>query len=93
MKSFISQREKTPEIGKYISPKSTPENVHGLSQKIQGTYFKTSALYFKIYALYFSPFGMAEKQQLTNVDFYPFLSRFSAAQERLSGLPKQTYGI
>ena len=25
--------------------------------------------------------------------FYPFLSRFSAAQERLSGLPKQTYGI
>ena len=25
--------------------------------------------------------------------FYPFLSRFSAAQERLSGLPKQTFGI
>ena len=25
--------------------------------------------------------------------FYPFLSRFSAVQERLSGLPKQTYGI
>ena len=64
MKSFISQREKTPEIGKYFSPKSTPENAHGLSQKIQGTYFKTSALYFKIYALYFSPFQMAEKQCL-----------------------------
>ena len=53
MKSFISQREKTPEIGKNFSPKSTPENVHGLSQKIQGTYFKISALYFKIYGLYF----------------------------------------
>ena len=25
--------------------------------------------------------------------FYPFLSRFSAAQERLFGLPKQTFGI
>ena len=25
--------------------------------------------------------------------FFPFLSRFSAAQERLFGLPKQTYGI
>ena len=64
MKSFISQREKNPEIGKYFSPKSTPENTHGLSQKIQGTYFKTSALYFKIYALYFSPFQMLEKQYL-----------------------------
>ena len=53
MESFISQREKTPEIGKYFGPKSTPENTHGLSQKIQGTYFKTSALYFKIYGLYF----------------------------------------
>ena len=53
MESFISKREKTPEIGKYFSPKSTPENTHGLSQKIQGTYFKTSALYFKIYGLYF----------------------------------------
>ncbi len=64
MKSFISQREKTPEIGKYFSPKSTPENTHGLSQKIQGTYFKISALYFKIYALYFSTFQMLEKQCL-----------------------------
>ncbi len=62
MKSFISQREKTPEIGKNSHPESTPENVHGLSQKIQGTYFKISALYFKIYALYFSPFQIAEKQ-------------------------------
>ena len=64
MESFISKREKTPEIGKYFSPKSTPENTHGLSQKIQGTYFKISALYFKIYALYFSPFQIAEKQCL-----------------------------
>ena len=53
MKSFIAQREKTPEIGKNSHPESTPENTHGLSQKIQGTYFKISALYFKIYALYF----------------------------------------
>ena len=58
MKSFIAQREKTPEIGKYFSPKSTPENTHGLSQKIQGTYFKISALYFKIYGLYFSQQAM-----------------------------------
>ena len=65
MKSFISQREKTPEIGKNFSPKSTPENAHGLSQKIQGTYFKTSALYFKIYGLYFLPFGTFDSQQLT----------------------------
>ena len=62
MKSFISQREKTPEIGKNSHPENTPENTHGLSQKIQGTYFKTSALYFKIYGLYFSPFQIAEKQ-------------------------------
>ena len=53
MKSFISQLEKHRKIGKYFSPKSTPENTHGLSQKIQGTYFKISALYFKIYGLYF----------------------------------------
>jgi len=53
MEFFISQREKHRKIGKYFSPKSTPENTHGLSQKIQGTYFKTSALYFKIYGLYF----------------------------------------
>ena len=65
MKSFISQREKHRKIGKYFSPKSTPENTHGLSQKIQGTYFKISALYFKIYALYFSPFGTFDSQQLT----------------------------
>ena len=39
--------------------------------KIQGTYFKTSALYFKIYGLYFLPFQIAEKQQLTKVDFLP----------------------
>ena len=65
MKSFISQQEKTPENGKYFSPKSTPENTHGLSQKIQGTYFKTSALYFKIYGLYFLPFGTFDSQQLT----------------------------
>ena len=56
MKSFIAQREKTPEIGKNSRLGSTPENTHGLSQKIQGTYFKTSALYFKIYGLYFFAF-------------------------------------
>ncbi len=65
MESFISQREKHRKIGKYFSPKSTPENTHGLSQKIQGTYFKTSALYFKIYGLYFLPFGTFDSQQLT----------------------------
>ena len=43
-------------------PESTPENTHGLSQKIQGTYFKISALYFKIYALYFWFFGMTDTQ-------------------------------
>ena len=47
----------------------TPENTHGLSQKIQGTYFKISALYFKIYALYFSPFQIPEKQSLSENDF------------------------
>ena len=62
MKSFISQREKTPEIGKNSHPENTPENTHGLSQKIQGTYFKISALYFKIYALYFSPFVTFDSQ-------------------------------
>ena len=45
-----------------LSCSRTPENVHGLSQKIQGTYFKISALYFKIYGLYFLPFQIAEKQ-------------------------------
>ena len=49
----------------FSNPESTPENVHGLSQKIQGTYFKISALYFKIYGLYFSPFGTFDSQQLT----------------------------
>ena len=49
----------------FSNPESTPENAHGLSQKIQGTYFKTSALYFKIYGLYFSPFQIAEKQCLS----------------------------
>ena len=52
---------KLPFIFTYIR---TPENTHGLSQKIQGTYFKISALYFKIYGLYFSPFQIAEKQCL-----------------------------
>ena len=50
---------KLPFIFTYIR---TPENTHGLSQKIQGTYFKISALYFKIYGLYFLPFQMPEKQ-------------------------------
>ena len=49
----------------FSNPESTPENTHGLSQKIQGTYFKISALYFKIYGLYFSPFGTFDSQQLT----------------------------
>ena len=65
MEFFISQREKHRKIGKYFSPKSTPENTHGLSQKIQGTCFKISALYFKIYGLYFLPFGTFDSQQLT----------------------------
>ncbi len=52
---------KLPFIFTYIR---TPENTHGLSQKIQGTYFKISALYFKIYGLYFPPFQMLEKQCL-----------------------------
>ena len=52
---------KLPFIFTYIR---TPENTHGLSQKIQGTYFKISALYFKIYGLYFSPFQMPEKQSV-----------------------------
>ena len=42
----------------FSDPESTPENTHGLSQKIQGTYFKTSALYFKIYGLYFLQHGL-----------------------------------
>ena len=67
MEFFIALREKHRKIGKYFSPKSTPENTHGLSQKIQGTYFKISALYFKIYALYFSSFQIAEKQYLTKI--------------------------
>ena len=45
---------------------SKAEKTHGLSQKIQGTYFKKSALYFKIYGLYFLPFQVSDKQQLTN---------------------------
>ena len=49
----------------FSNPESTLENTHGLSQKIQGTYFKISALYFKIYGLYFSPFGTFDSQQLT----------------------------
>ena len=49
----------------FSNPESTPENTHGLSQKIQGTYFKISALYFKIYGLYFSPCQTFDAQQLT----------------------------
>jgi hypothetical protein len=55
MKSFIALQEKHRKIGKNSHPESTPENTHGLSQKIQGTYFKISALYFL-------PYQMAEKQ-------------------------------
>ncbi len=63
-------------------------------KKYKALVLKQVPCILKIYALYFSSFGMAEKQQLTKVDFLPlFLSRFSAAQERLFGLPKQTYGI
>ena len=45
---------------------SKAEKTHGLSQKIQGTYFKISALCFKIYGLYFLPFQVSDKQRLTN---------------------------
>ena len=86
MEFFISQREKHRKIGKYFSPKSTPENTHGLSQKIQGTYFKTSALYFKIYALYFSPFQIAEKQCLEKPQKSAFSGR-GFAEVFLSALP------
>ena len=64
MESFIALQEKHRKIGKVSHPESPPENVHGLSQKIQGTCFKISALYFKIYGLYFPPFQMPKKQCL-----------------------------
>ena len=79
MEFFISQREKHRKIGKYFSPKSTPENVHGLSQKIQGTYFKTSALYFKIYGLYFLPFQMPEKQEPAKREKFALKTGFSCS--------------
>ena len=69
MKSFISQREKTPEIGKNSHSENTPENTHGLSQKIQGTCFKISALYFKIYGLYFLEHALCFFRQSENVVF------------------------
>ena len=78
MKSFISQREKTPEIGKYFSPKSTPENAHGLSQKIQGTYFKISALYFKIYGLYFLQHALCFFRKPKRVSKFLFRALFYA---------------
>ena len=62
----------------FSNPESTPENTHGLSQKIQGTYFKISALYFKIYGLYFLPFGTFDSQQLTK----PFRKALKRASER-----------
>ena len=34
---------KNEKTGMFSNPESTPENTHGLSQKIQGTYFKISA--------------------------------------------------
>ena len=52
-KSFLTDRKTFIRNGEISHPESTPENTHGLSQKIQGTYFKISALYFKIYGLYF----------------------------------------
>ncbi len=67
----IHAQENVPYSPYFFIAKGHEKNTHGLSQKIQGTCFKTSALYFKIYALYFSSFGMAEKQQLTKVDFLP----------------------
>ena len=85
MEFFISQREKHRKIGKYFSPKSTPENTHGLSQKIQGTYFKISALYFKIYALYFSPFGMLETQRLTKPEKQAFAGIGKRIRKRANG--------
>ena len=57
----------------------TPENVHGLSQKIQGTYFKTSALYFKIYGLYFLPFQMPEKQEPAKREKFALKTGFSCS--------------
>ena len=60
----INNVKKLTGIGFLPASKATRKNTHGLSQKIQGTYFKISALYFKIYALYFSPFQIAEKQCL-----------------------------
>ena len=63
----------------------TPENTHGLSQKIQGTYFKISALYFKIYALYFSPFGMLETQRLTKPEKQAFAGIGKRIRKRANG--------
>ena len=67
----------------FSNPESTPENTHGLSQKIQGTYFKISALYFKIYGLYFLPFGTFDSQQLTK----PFRKALKRAFGRGGGIP------
>ena len=55
---------------------------------------KTHMAYRKKYMPYI--FRLSEWLKNNNLQkwiFYPFLSRFSAAQERLSGLPKQTFGI
>ena len=67
---------KLPFIFTYIR---TLENTHGLSQKIQGTYFKTSALYFKIYGLYFLPFQMPEKQEPAKREKFVLKTGFSCS--------------
>ena len=67
----IHAQENVPYSPYFFIAKGHEKTHMAYRKKIQGTCFKTSALYFKIYALYFSSFGMAEKQQLTKVDFLP----------------------
>ncbi len=89
----IHAQENVPYSPYFFIAKGHEKTHMAYRKKYKALVLKQVPCILKYMPYIFSPFGMAEKQQLTNVDFYPFLSRFSAAQERLSGLPKQTYGI
>ena len=71
----------------------TPKKHKACNKKYKALVLKQVPCILKYMTYMFRLSEWLKNNNLQKWIFYPFLSRFSAAQERLSGLPKQTYGI
>ena len=67
----IHAQENVPYSPYFFIAKGHEKTHMAYRKKYKALVLKQVPCILKIYALYFSSFGMAEKQQLTKVDFLP----------------------